>query len=722
MSLNPLQIKYAICHRVNSTLISLQGGYPVWEDFISKTTKLQSHLRTTIVIAGSFLDAFQKVADLATNTRGATKEIGSALTRMCMRHRSIESRLKQLTAALTDSLINPLEGRIEEWKKIANQLDKDHAKEYKKARQEIKKKSSDTLKLQKKVKKGKGDVRLQLDTALQDVNDKYVLLEETEKQAVVRALIEERSRFCTFVTLLRPVLGEEIGMLGEVTHLQTILEDLTNLTAEPQKLPPASEQVILDLKVTDDYNYTYHTPPSSPSSSHSRRGTVSSTCLYPQSSGRHPSIPNFEIASPSMETLHIQTPSASTADVTSQTSTSSASSEASEAWRSFSECSSPTSLCSGSKTGLWAATSKDWAKLAPTEQPANSLQLKEASSYQLIGENGGQTPVEASVYSQATDRPAFTAATAACKPQVGEMSAREHLALTLSQGMNVDAQRSSRDSLHCSSGYSTQTTTPSCSEDTIPSQAVKKEQTLIVPDYDYISLHGEQELAAQIDFDKSSTIPRNSDISLNYRKMFQAKRPASTVSLLVDPESTMTSHVATIRRKPSSKPTFRRGTISGVPIPIRTPMVPIPGPPVSSKPATLAVCRTGSEETVSLQGGRSSFAQRKQGICSSTQSLSMAQNPGYSLVPEKPLLVSGLQRSAPNLQNAQESKPARNTTGNGLTPHLGTAEVSQRTGRVDNVAATPSPIEGGDDVLSMIRRGVKLRKTLTNDRSAPKII
>ena len=32
-------------------------------------------------------------------------------------------------------------------------------------------------------------------------------------------------------------------MLGEVTHLQTILEDLMNLTAEPNKLPPASEQV-----------------------------------------------------------------------------------------------------------------------------------------------------------------------------------------------------------------------------------------------------------------------------------------------------------------------------------------------------------------------------------------------------------------------------------------------------------------------------------------------
>lgn len=45
-------------------------------------------------------------------------------------------------------------------------------------------------------------------------------------------------------------------------------------------------------------------------------------------------------------------------------------------------------------------------------------------------------------------------------------SARDQLALTLG-ALNSDAPRRSRDSLHCSSGYSTQTTTPSCSEDTI---------------------------------------------------------------------------------------------------------------------------------------------------------------------------------------------------------------------------------------------------------------
>uniref|UniRef100_A0A672FXC1 IMD domain-containing protein n=1 Tax=Salarias fasciatus TaxID=181472 RepID=A0A672FXC1_SALFA len=129
----------------------LQGSYPVWDDFISKASKLQAQLRTTVVAVVSFLDAFQKVADLAAGSRGGTRDIGSALTRMCMRHRSIEAKLRQV---FVDCLINPLQEQMEEWKRVANSLDKDHAREYKKARQEIKRRSSDTLKLQKKARKG----------------------------------------------------------------------------------------------------------------------------------------------------------------------------------------------------------------------------------------------------------------------------------------------------------------------------------------------------------------------------------------------------------------------------------------------------------------------------------------------------------------------------------------------------------------------------------------
>lgn len=44
---------------------------------------------------------------------------------------------------------------------------------------------------------------------MQDVNDMYLLMEETEKQAVRRALVEERGRFCTFIGFLQPVVVRE---------------------------------------------------------------------------------------------------------------------------------------------------------------------------------------------------------------------------------------------------------------------------------------------------------------------------------------------------------------------------------------------------------------------------------------------------------------------------------------------------------------------------------
>ncbi|KFZ64942.1 Metastasis suppressor protein 1, partial [Antrostomus carolinensis] len=527
---------------------------------------------------------------------GGTREIGSALTRMCMRHRSIESKLRQFSSALIDCLINPLQEQMEEWKKVANQLDKDHAKEYKKARQEIKKKSSDTLKLQKKAKKGRGDIQPQLDSALQDVNDKYLLLEETEKQAVRKALIEERGRFCTFISMLRPVIEEEISMLGEITHLQTISDDLKSLTMDPHKLPSSSEQVILDLKGSD-YSWSYQTPPSSPSTTMSRKSSVCSSLNSvnssdSRSSGSHSHSPsshyryrssNLPQQAPmrlssvsshdsgfmSQDAFQSKSPSPMPPEAPNQNSSSSASSEASETCQSVSECSSPTS---------------DWAKPGPYDQPmVNTLQRrKEKREPDLNGGAQSGPPVS----SEEAQRPRSMTVSAATR-QGEEMEACEELALALTRGLQLDTQRSSRDSLQCSSGYSTQTTTPCCSEDTIPSQ---------VSDYDYFSVSGDQE-AEQQEFDKSSTIPRNSDISQSYRRMFQTKRPASTAGLPTTLGPVIvTPGVATIRRTPSTKPSVRRGTIGGGPIPIKTPVIPVKTPTVPDIPGGLPGALTGTEE------------------------------------------------------------------------------------------------------------------------------
>uniref|UniRef100_A0A1A8E5P0 Metastasis suppressor 1 n=1 Tax=Nothobranchius kadleci TaxID=1051664 RepID=A0A1A8E5P0_NOTKA len=642
----------------------MKSSYPIWEDFITKAGKLQSQLRATAVAVTAFLDAFQKVADLATNSKGGTRDIGSALTRMCLRHRSIEAKLKQFSMCFLEGLINPLQEQMEDWKKGVNTLDKDHAKEYKRARQEIKKKSSDTLKLQKKAKKadnlGRGDIQPQLSSAMQDVSDKYILLEETEKHALRRALIEERQRFCCFVAMLRPVVDEEISMLAEVTHLQTISEDLKALTSDPHKLPPASEQVILDLK-SSDYGWSYQTPPSSPSTTMSRKSSMCSSTLSQQAPARLSSISSHD-----------------------------------SGFISSSQDQSASSKSSSPKS----AETKDWAKPGPYDQPmVNTLRRRKDKSAPAVESsiNSGNSPPSGSAPAPAvTQTPSLLEERnqiLLAPLKADDIEAHEELTLVLSRSLELDTQRSSRDSIQCSSGYSTQSNTPCCSEDTIPSQ---------VSDYDYFSMAGDQEPEQQPDFDKSSTIPRNSDISQSYRRMFQTKRPASTAGLPSTqglPPSTpnhtgayspapagqyppaptghgpiiVTPGVATIRRTPSSKPSARRsGSVCAGPIPIRTPVVPVKIPTVPDAPGAL----NGSRSAEEMEGGE--------------EELLFAGQENVGVLPV--ISWSG---------QASTNPPALPPSSQGGREEIGEQE--------------------GENMLVAIRKGVKLKRTLTNDRSAPRI-
>ncbi|XP_031846674.1 uncharacterized protein LOC116433088 isoform X4 [Nomia melanderi] len=293
-------------------ITDMKNGAPLWEDLISKATKLHSCLRAAILAVSAYLETFQKIADAATNARGATKEIGTALTRICLRHKAVETRMKSFTSAIMDCLVLPLQEKLEDWKKSLINLDKEHAKEYKKARAELKKRSTDTLRLQKKkARKGQhlhgqgqpqshgtltGDVEFNrmLESSAAVVQEKRLSLEETERRAVRAALLEERGRFCLLARFLKPVLDEEIAMLMELTHLQEVSDQLQRHAASPHHLPPASEQVITDIKGCDVTQWSLATPPSSPSLSlGSRKSSMCSiSSLTSSSSGSCKSHPS----------------------------------------------------------------------------------------------------------------------------------------------------------------------------------------------------------------------------------------------------------------------------------------------------------------------------------------------------------------------------------------------------------------------------------------------
>ncbi|NXW65030.1 MTSSL protein, partial [Eurystomus gularis] len=655
--------------------------------------------------------------------------------------------------------------------------------EYKRARHEIKKKSSDTLKLQKKARKGKGDLQPQLDNALQDVNDMYLLLEETEKQAVRKALIEERGRFCTFITFLQPVVNGELTMLGEITHLQGIIEDLVVLTAEPHKLPPASEQVIKDLKGSD-YSWSYQTPPSSPSSSSSRKSSMcssvssakggmawpggaqtcspSSTYRYrslaqpPAAATRLSSVSSHDSGFISQDATYSKPPSPMPSDITSQKSSSSASSEASETCQSVSECSSPTSVspCSTirarvappippSTPWLWGHGAcplpppprhpvphplQDWSKASPYDQPVvPTLQRrKDRVEHLREAEMGSPAAGYPAIGTEDAPRPRMSPATIAAKHGEEVSPAASDLAMVLTRGLSLEHQKSSRDSLQYSSGYSTQTTTPSCSEDTIPSQG---------SDYDCYSVNGDVECDPQSDFDKSSTIPRNSNIAQNYRRMIQTKRPASTAGLPTGtnlPAGT-TPGVATIRRTPSTKPSVRRTLSNAGPIPIRPPIVPVKTPTVPDSPGYAGPTRVGSEECVFYADDASpnplDFAKASPKRLSlpntawggGAMEISVYPGAGQHLSAEE----EEDQQLAANrhslVEKIGELVAGAHALGEGQFPFptaLTGSGPSEETPAPPPAASMDPPAE---DMLVAIRRGVRLRRTVTNDRSAPRI-
>ncbi|XP_064099915.1 protein MTSS 2-like isoform X4 [Macrobrachium nipponense] len=222
----------------------MKGSGPMWEDFLNRTNKLHHALKSTLVALAAFLDAFQRIADAATNAKGATKDVGAALTRICLRHRAVESRVKALTSALVECVVVPLQERLEEWRRSHHTLDKDHTKEYRKARTEIKKRTENAARLQKKAKKAGKNSELNkvLESTVNDLRARYGQLEEMERTAVRHALTEERARYCAFALALRPVLEEEVGLVSELGHLQEVMTQLEKHSADPHTLPPASEQ------------------------------------------------------------------------------------------------------------------------------------------------------------------------------------------------------------------------------------------------------------------------------------------------------------------------------------------------------------------------------------------------------------------------------------------------------------------------------------------------
>ena len=173
----------------------------------------------------------------------------------------------------------------------------------------------------------------------------------------------------------------------------------------------------------------------------------------------------------------------------------------------------------------------------------------------------------------------------------------------------------------------------------------------------------------------------------------------------------VTPGVATIRRTPSTKPSVRRGTIGAGPIPIKTPVIPVKTPTVPDLPGVLPAPPDGPEERGEHSPESPSVAESPQGVTSVPTSMWSGQasiNP--PLPGPKPSIPEEHRQAIPESEaEDQERDPPSATASPGQVPESDPADVS------------PRDVPQGEDMLNAIRRGVKLKKTTTNDRSVIKL-
>lgn len=269
---------------------------------------------------------------------------------------------------------------------------------------------------------------------------------------------------------------------------------------------------------------------------------------------------------------------------------------------------------------------------------------------------------------------------------------------------------------------------------------------LLGSDYECYSLNGDADNDGQADFDKSSTIPRHSNIAQSYRRMIQTKRPASTAGLPAgkalhgspngagaSSPGAVSSGTATIRRTPSSKTGVRRTPSTSGPIPIRPPIVPVKTPTVPDSPGYASPSRhcVGSEDLLF-----SDDAAAGDYVRASPKRRSLPETSWGFVGGGIDRLVESHQGASAAAQGAEED-PLLAANRHSLVEKIGELAASAHAlgegqypvgGSQPGDAASLGPLEAsattkeGRDMLVLIRRGVRLRKTVTDDRSAPRIL
>ncbi|KAF7255837.1 hypothetical protein EG68_07329, partial [Paragonimus skrjabini miyazakii] len=170
---------------------------------------------------------------------------------------------------LITSLATPLSSKLDEWRRTLIQLEKDRARQTKRARADLKRAVSEANRWKKKAAKCGSTVDLgpgighgilpstnsstgtranmvaaQMANALREVQLKTEQVEAAEQSAVKGFMLEERGRFCFFLSCLLPILECQQSMLNELSTVDELVQSLTKAVKNPEQLMEDAESVL----------------------------------------------------------------------------------------------------------------------------------------------------------------------------------------------------------------------------------------------------------------------------------------------------------------------------------------------------------------------------------------------------------------------------------------------------------------------------------------------
>ncbi|CAD5209493.1 unnamed protein product [Bursaphelenchus xylophilus] len=175
-----------------SVLQDLKSTNCTWEVMSSRAAKLACQLNNTVVCLSNFVDCLQILSDSSNSINGASRDIGAALTRFCLRQRTLQSDMKRLSNIISN-FCPTLDRKAAEWKQLVADLQRRNHRIVKKKRNK---------------------------------KDHTSSITEEQKQYCTELLFSQRQLFLEFLNLIVPIMKGEIAVLDEGVHIKEIQESV----------------------------------------------------------------------------------------------------------------------------------------------------------------------------------------------------------------------------------------------------------------------------------------------------------------------------------------------------------------------------------------------------------------------------------------------------------------------------------------------------------------